>query len=81
MISAIGTIETAVKATARGFISSRSPVARKGAPDAQNALRQKRLEEENVQLREKVRTGIPHRQKRHPKLRRDIELARVRGRS
>ncbi len=83
MISGHGTIETAVKATRLGaFDFLEKPLSlEKVLLTAQNALRQKRLEEENVQLREKVRIKYPliGRSPAIQKLRRDIELAAPSG--
>lgn len=83
MISGHGTIETAVKATRLGaFDFLEKPLSlEKVLLTAQNALRQKRLEEENLQLREKVRIKYPliGRSAAIQKLRRDIELAAPSG--
>ncbi len=83
MISGHGTIETAVKATRLGaFDFLEKPLSlEKVLLTAQNALRQKRLEEENVQLREKVPIKYPliGRSPAIQKLRRDIELAAPSG--
>jgi len=61
MISGHGTIETAVKATKSGaFDFLEKPLSlEKVILTVQNALKQKRLEEENIQLREKVKTRYP----------------------
>jgi len=79
MISGHGTIETAVKATRLGaFDFLEKPLSlEKVLLTVQHALRQKRLEEENVQLREKVRIKYPliGKSPAIQKLRRDIELA------
>jgi two-component system nitrogen regulation response regulator NtrX len=58
VISGHGTIETAVQATKLGaFDFLEKPLSlEKVILTVQNALRQKRLEEENIQLREKVQT-------------------------
>ncbi len=83
MISGHGTIETAVKATRLGaFDFLEKPLSlEKVILTAQNALRQKRLEEENIQLREKVPIKYPliGRSPAIQKLRRDIELAAPSG--
>lgn len=83
MISGHGTIETAVKATRLGaFDFLEKPLSlEKVLLTAQNALRQKRLEEENIQLREKVPIKYPliGRSPAIQKLRRDIELAAPSG--
>jgi two-component system nitrogen regulation response regulator NtrX len=57
VISGHGTIETAVKATKLGaFDFLEKPLSlEKVVVTIQNALKQKRLEEENIQLREKIR--------------------------
>lgn len=83
MISGHGTIETAVRATRLGaFDFLEKPLSlEKVLLTVQNALRQKRLEEENLQLREKVRVRTPliGRSPAIQKLRRDIELAAPSG--
>ncbi|MHB8093804.1 MAG: sigma-54-dependent transcriptional regulator [Candidatus Aminicenantales bacterium] len=79
MISGHGTIETAVKATKLGaFDFLEKPLSlEKVLLTIQNALRQKRLEEENVQLREKVKIKYPlvGKSPAIQKLRRDIQMA------
>ena len=61
MISGHGTIETAVKATKLGaFDFLEKPLSlEKVVLTVQNAVRQKKLEEENLQLREKIRAKYP----------------------
>lgn len=61
MISGHGTIETAVKATKLGaFDFLEKPLSlEKVVLTVQNAIRQKKLEEENLQLREKIRAKYP----------------------
>ncbi len=79
MISGHGTIETAVKATKLGaFDFLEKPLSlEKVLLTLENALRQKRLEEENVQLREKLKIKYPliGKSPAIQKLRRDIEMA------
>jgi two-component system nitrogen regulation response regulator NtrX len=79
MISGHGTIETAVKATKLGaFDFLEKPLSlEKVLLTLENALRQKRLEEENVQLREKVKIKYPliGKSPAIQKLRRDIQMA------
>jgi two-component system, NtrC family, nitrogen regulation response regulator NtrX len=83
MISGHGTIETAVKATRLGaFDFLEKPLSlEKVVLTVQNALRQTRLEEENVQLREKLGVRFPliGRSPAIQKLRRDIQLAAPSG--
>jgi two-component system, NtrC family, nitrogen regulation response regulator NtrX len=83
MISGHGTIETAVRATRLGaYDFLEKPLSlEKVLLTIQNALRQKRLEEENLLLREKVRVRYPliGRSPAIQKLRRDIELAAPSG--
>jgi two-component system nitrogen regulation response regulator NtrX len=83
MISGHGTIETAVKATRLGaYDFLEKPLSlEKVVLTVQNALRQTRLEEENVQLREKLGVRFPliGRSPAIQKLRRDIQLAAPSG--
>ncbi len=83
MISGHGTIETAVKATRMGaFDFLEKPLSlEKVVLTVQNALRQTRLEEENLQLRAKLGGRFPliGRSPAIQKLRRDIELAAPSG--
>lgn len=79
MISGHGTIETAVKATKLGaYDFLEKPLSlQKVVITVQNALRRRKLEEENLQLREKVRGRFPliGRSPGIRKLRQDIERA------
>ena len=83
MISGHGTIETAVKATKLGaFDFLEKPLSlEKVVLTVQNALRQTRLVEENVQLREKLGVRFPliGKSPAIQKLRRDIQLAAPSG--
>jgi two-component system, NtrC family, nitrogen regulation response regulator NtrX len=83
MISGHGTIETAVKAVKLGaFDFLEKPLSlEKVVLTVQNALRQKRLEEENSLLREKVGVKYPliGKSPAIQKLRRDIQLAAPSG--